>query len=119
MRSLFRSSHFSRRLPIILREREFDLSNTNLNKIFTCQWLDDRKVIMGTKCNKLVVLDTITGKYSIQSPLKSHPHSRNIQDHCGIHSISINPSRTLLATGAENGNTYTHNTNQQQPIIST
>jgi hypothetical protein len=36
MRSLLRSSHFSRRLPAILREREFNLSHTNLNKIFTC-----------------------------------------------------------------------------------
>jgi WD repeat-containing protein 40A len=50
------------------------------------------------------MLDTISGKYSIQNPLKSHKKSTNIQNHCGIHSISINPSRTLLATGAEHVN---------------
>lgn len=98
------SEHFTSRLPHILKEKEYDLKTSNINKIFTAQWLDERKCIMGTKCNKLVVLDTVTGKYSIQSPLKSHPNSKNIQNHCGIHSISINPSGTYLATGAEHVN---------------
>lgn len=98
------SDHFTRRLPNILKENEFDLTRSQINKIFSAQWLDDRKVIMGTKCNKIVMLDTISGKYSIQNPLKSHKKSTNIQNHCGIHSISINPSRSLLATGAEHVN---------------
>ena len=49
-------------------------------------------------------MDTQTGRYSIQNPLKSHRKSIDVQNHCGIHSISINPSRTLLATGAEHVN---------------
>ncbi|RNA40947.1 DDB1- and CUL4-associated factor 12 [Brachionus plicatilis] len=98
------SEHFTSRLPHTLKENEYDLKSSNINKIFTGQWLDERKCIMGTKCNKLVILDTITGKYSIQNPLKSHPQSKNIQNHCGIHSISINPSGTYLATGAEHVN---------------
>ena len=49
-------------------------------------------------------MDTQTGKYTIKEPVKSHPNSVQVTDHCGIHAISINPSRTLLATGAENVN---------------
>ncbi|CAF1022076.1 unnamed protein product [Brachionus calyciflorus] len=103
-REICNSDHFTTRLPHTLKENEYDLKDSNINKIFTAQWLDDRKCIMGTKCNKLVILDTQTGKYSIQNPLKSHPNSKNIQNHCGIHSVSINPSRTYLATGAEHVN---------------
>lgn len=104
VKSMVNTNQFTSRLPYLLREHEYDLSSTNLNKIFTAQWLDDRRAIMGTKCNKLVLLDTQSGRQYIQNPLKSHKNSRNIQNHCGIHSISINPSNTLLATGAEHVN---------------
>ena len=46
---------FSRRLPNILSEHEFNLTRSQINKIFTAQWLDDRKVLMGTKCNKVIM----------------------------------------------------------------
>ena len=74
------STHFTSKLPYILKERELELKppGANLNKIFTAQWLDERTAIMGTKCNNLVIMDTINGKYSIQSPLKSHPNSKYI-----------------------------------------
>lgn len=104
MNKLINSNHFTSKLPRVLKEHEFNLRETSINKIFTAQWLDDRRILMGTKCNKLVMLDSQTGRHSVQSPLKSHPNSRNIQNHCGIHSISINPSRTYVATGAENVN---------------
>lgn len=103
-KSLCNLNYFTSRLPYVLKEREYDLKESNLNKIFTAQWLDERKCIMGTKCNKLLIMDTLTGQYSVQDPIKSPPKSINIQDHCGIHSISINPSRTLLATGADHVN---------------
>ena len=54
LRELNNQNHFTSKLPLILREKEFDLTKTNLNKIFTAQWLDERKVIMGTKCNKVM-----------------------------------------------------------------
>jgi hypothetical protein len=103
-KSVYDTDNFTSRLPYLLNEHEFNLKDSSINKIFTSTWLDERRCLLGTKCNKLVVLDTYSGRYSVQTPLKSHPKSKNVQNHCGIHSIAINPSRTLLATGAENVN---------------
>jgi hypothetical protein len=50
---LVNQNQFTSRLPGILSEHEFNLSKSNLNKIFCAKWLDERKVIMGTKCNKV------------------------------------------------------------------
>lgn len=117
-RDVFNQEPFTTRLPFLLKEKEFDLKSSNINKIFTAQWLDERKCILGTKCNKLVILDTFTGLYSVQEPLKSHPNSRNVPNHCGIHSISINPSRTMLATGASNVNDIAvYNLPSMEPVM--
>ena len=65
-------------------------------------------MIFGTKCNKLMVLDVNTKNLdlipSLQSSENSLPPAAPSQQECGIHSIEINPSRTLLATGARNSN---------------
>lgn len=55
-KNLLDAYHFTCRLPTILKENEFDLSETKINKIFCAQWLDDRSVILGTKCNKVCFL---------------------------------------------------------------
>lgn len=104
LESLVDTYHFTSRLPNILQEREFDLVKTNINKIFCAQWLDESKVILGSKCNHLLVLDTKNGRQFFINTLKSHPDSVVTNQNCGIHSISINPSGTLLATGSENVN---------------
>ena len=54
--SIFNSPCLTSKLPCILREHEFDLTGSNLNKIFCSQWLDDRFAIMGSKCNKVSAL---------------------------------------------------------------
>ena len=52
----------------------------------------------------MVVLDLIT-KQMVNIPvLRSSITSVPADNPCGIHSIAINPSRTLLATGGHNTN---------------
>lgn len=53
---------------------------------------------------QLIVLDTKTGKQFHIPSLKSSKNSIPAECPCGIHSIALNPSQTLFATGAENTN---------------
>lgn len=86
-----------------LREKTFPVEP--LDKIFCSEWLNGRLVVFGTKCNRLMILDTKTKKLleldNLRSTSATHPP---LDDLCGIHGIAVNPSRTRLATGASNPN---------------
>lgn len=99
--------------------RETPITLGNMNKVFCSQWLSDRQVVFGTKCNKvskfdynttenklslqLMVYNVVTHKLDqIPSLISRRDSIGGEQAHCGIHSVQINPSRTLLATGARN-----------------
>lgn len=84
--------------------KETPISLGNMNKVFCSQWLSDRQVVFGTKCNKLMVYDVVTHKIDQIPSLisKRNLMGNEVQQQCGIHSVQINPSRTLLATGARN-----------------
>ena len=79
--------------------KEQSIVRPDMNKVFCSQWLSNRQVIFGTKCNKLMVLD-LNSKSMHQIPtLQCSSKSLMLGDEeGGIHSIAINPSRTLLAT---------------------
>lgn len=79
-----------KRLPWRWAESYWDTEN--LDKIFSCKWLDDRHALIGTKCHQLRLLDTGSGESHIvptgsttdtirpQEPMKPR----------GIHTISSN-----------------------------
>ena len=49
-------------------------------------------------------MDVNTGAQDSIPSLQSSSNSAPAHCPCGIHSIAVNPSKTLLATGAENTN---------------
>ncbi|XP_028399193.1 DDB1- and CUL4-associated factor 12-like [Dendronephthya gigantea] len=94
-------SYVTRRLPHVFRAKDFTMGT--IDKIFASHWLDDRNVVYGTKCNKLCILDTCSGKSSTIPMIKGET-AMELENNCGIHSLEINPSRTLLATGGDSPN---------------
>ncbi|XP_005093993.1 DDB1- and CUL4-associated factor 12 [Aplysia californica] len=92
----------SQHLPAILSEKELVLGT--MNKVFASKWLNDSQVVLGTKCNKLMVMDVRNNDLVHIPSLRSSEDSVPADCPCGIHAIAINPSRTLLATGAQNTN---------------
>ncbi|XP_044756122.1 DDB1- and CUL4-associated factor 12 [Coccinella septempunctata] len=83
--------------------RETPLSLGNVNKVFCSQWLSDRQIVFGTKCNRLMVYDVTTHKLDhIPSLLSSRDPLRTDSQPIGIYTVEINPSHTLLATVSRN-----------------
>lgn len=80
--------------------KEYSVSLNNMNKVFCSQWLSDRQVVFGTKCNKLMVYDVSTQKLdqipSLHGRQTNHGGAAVVEQQCGIHSVQINPSRFVL-----------------------
>lgn len=53
---------------------------------------------------QLIVINVTNGRQTVIPSLQSSDESIPAISPCGIHAISINPSGTLLATGASNTN---------------
>ncbi|KAK3732893.1 hypothetical protein QZH41_012660 [Actinostola sp. cb2023] len=89
-------------IPFLFKPSNISIGKTD--KVFASKWLDERRVICGTKCNKLLVLDVLTKERMIIPMLQGSRHSIMPQASAGVHDISINQSRSLLATNGENPN---------------
>lgn len=82
--------------------RETPITLGNVNKVFCSQWLSSSQVVFGTKCNKLMVYDVQTRRLDTIPTLSTGVQSNVPDSQHGIHAIEVNPSRTMLATGARN-----------------
>ncbi|CAL5228259.1 g11362 [Coccomyxa viridis] len=100
------------KVPACLQESEFPCWRwQEYDKAFACEWLDTENVVIGTKCNRLLLLNTTTRKVT-RVPIPPAPPRASLQQaaadsnsaygNCGIHSISISPDREFLATGGSN-----------------
>lgn len=92
-------SHASRHILTHDMFKETPINLGNINKVFCSQWLSNRQVVFGTKCNKLMVYDVNMRRVDAIPTLRNS-RGANPDTQSGIHSCQINPSRTLLATGA-------------------
>lgn len=92
-------SHASRHILTHDMFKETPINLGNINKVFCSQWLSNRQIVFGTKCNKLMVYDVNMRRVD-SIPTLRNSRGSNVDTQSGIHSCQINPSRTLLATGA-------------------
>ncbi|RIA88504.1 WD40-repeat-containing domain protein [Glomus cerebriforme] len=94
------SSYKSDKIPRLMKEHEINLENHD--KIFSSHWISLNEVVIGSKCNKLLILNVQTNK-RFEIPLvheQNMDSSQEIRNGSGIRSIAVNPSKTLLAVGA-------------------
>ncbi|XP_037082780.1 DDB1- and CUL4-associated factor 12-like [Pollicipes pollicipes] len=84
----------------MMRERTIPMNN--YNKVFCSAWLSDNQVVFGTKCNKILVYNLRTRRIDNIPMLLSNSPLPEMEVTGGVYALSLNPSRTLMATGARN-----------------
>lgn len=89
---------------VALQEYELPVHQLHhYDKVFAALWLNDNTVAVGTKCNNFLTVNISSKKvHRIALPRINIPREARESlrpDNCGIHTICVNPSRSLLATG--------------------
>eukprot|EP00834_Sanchytrium_tribonematis_P002199 NODE_63_length_26141_cov_1.022656.p10 type:complete len:335 gc:universal NODE_63_length_26141_cov_1.022656:6341-7345(+) len=77
-----------------------------IDKIFSSVWINERDILVGTKCNHLLLLsnDKII-KIPTLFPEPDPNYIKHTRNYCqGIHSLEVNPSKTLM--GVSGGKPY-------------
>jgi WD repeat-containing protein 40A len=82
-----------------LREKALGIGKTD--KVFASEWITEEEVVVGTKCNKLFIVNTVNDS-TIDIPRLQLDRSDNTATSCGIHTISTSEERKYLATGGAN-----------------
>lgn len=82
------------KLPFTLMEQRIII---NTDKIFASLWINEDQLLLGTKCNKLLLVH-VSGKIMEIPFLQSSFEKR--EGCVGIHTIVVNKTRTLAAVGA-------------------
>ncbi|KAJ7558918.1 hypothetical protein O6H91_04G061700 [Diphasiastrum complanatum] len=91
------------KIPGFFREQELHGAKGH-DKVFAAAWLDNVNVLLGTKNNKLLLLDSLTDRScEISLPCRSQPRISR-EESCGIHSIAMNISKRFIASGADDPN---------------
>lgn len=111
---------YSNKIPHLLKESTVECDH--INKIFASTWVDDDNVVLGTKDNELMKLNYHTHKLTKipvatrktipvfnckgqfineKTILPNETAKQKPATGCGIHSLEMNSSRTILATTAE------------------
>ena len=82
-----------------------------LDKAFASTWTDNATVVVGTKCNRLLCIDVHSSraKQIVLPKLKEDKDISSGHPCCagGIHGVSTNPTKTLLASSGSNCNNLT------------
>ena len=71
------------RMPVTLYERPTVRNFTSpgtCNKIFASEWYDGNRVLLVTKCNQILLLDIITGKFTPIAIPKREPRGFSTQN---------------------------------------
>ncbi|KAI8471738.1 MAG: WD40-repeat-containing domain protein [Monoraphidium minutum] len=91
--------------PWLLAPRVFAASQRTVDKAFCSVWLGSDSVLVGTKCNNLLLLDVVTGRHR-RVPLPPKPALRlgpelmhNPDGHCGMHAVDVSPDGRYVVTG--------------------
>lgn len=92
-----------RESPLLWKEKVVSTKD-KFNKVFCSGWIDDKRVVFGTKDNKLMLLycdgnNINLNEIKLPKLKKRNNVNRKDINNCGMHDIAVNPNKNWIATG--------------------